>query len=75
MTGFIIFYKRKSGESYITQYPDSAQAVNYRFLREAESSDPDTEVAHNSAPSLASVKNPIPSISWESFTSPTIRTG
>jgi len=50
MTGFIIFYKRKSGESYITQYPDSA-------------------------PSLASVKNPIPSISWESFTSPTIRTG
>jgi len=56
MTDFIIIYKRKSGESYIKQYPNSAHAVKERLLREAEVSDPDTEVAHISAPSLESLK-------------------
>ena len=56
MTDFIIIYKRKSGESCIKQCPNSAHAVKERLLREAEVSDPDTEVAHISAPSLESLK-------------------
>lgn len=56
MVDFIITYNRRTGESRITQYQDSAQAIKERLRREADISNPDIEMAHISAPSLESLK-------------------
>lgn len=56
LSSFIIIYNRKTGESLIEPISDSTQAINNRLRREAEIDDPDTEIAHISAPSLESLK-------------------
>ncbi|OFN74910.1 hypothetical protein HMPREF2537_02995 [Corynebacterium sp. HMSC074E01] len=56
MAEFVITYKRKSGESLIKQFSDSTQALKERLRREAAIDDFDIEIAHISAPSLASLK-------------------
>lgn len=55
MAEFIIIYKGKTGEFLIEQFSDSTQALNERLRREATIYGPDTEIAHISAPSLASL--------------------
>lgn len=56
MKNFFITYRRKSGESRITQFHDSVQTSRERLRLEAEISDPDIEIAHISARSLESLK-------------------
>ena len=56
MAEFVITYKRRSGESFIKQVSDSAEALKERLRREAAIDDPDIEIAHISAPSLESLK-------------------
>lgn len=64
MAEFVITYKRRSGESFIKQFSDSAEALKERLRREAAIYDPDTEIAHISSPSLESLKSRIHGISW-----------
>ena len=56
MAEFVITYKRRSGESFIKQVSDSAEALKERLRREAAIHDPEIEIAHISSPSLESLK-------------------
>ncbi|KXU17692.1 hypothetical protein WM41_1729 [Corynebacterium simulans] len=51
MTEFLITHNRKTGESLIEHFEEPTQAIKNRLRREAEINDPDTEIAHISAPS------------------------